>query len=146
MTEQEKIKQQMAQIQQDDTNLDYGKWSFEQRRANLPNDHSLWQQVRDRTLARQQSDNAETRRKYLAKLDDEKKARQAETDAQTDLELAPEKRRLQNEWLANNPTQTAADFEKKAWHLLKENLIEQRNADSLSAEIQRQKASGGYSL
>jgi hypothetical protein len=146
MTEQEKIKQQMAQIQQDDTNLDYGKWSFERRRAGLPTNHELWTDARDQTLARQKAENAETRRNYLAKLDDEKKARQAETDAQTDLELAPEKRRLQNEWLVNNPTQTAADFEKKAWHLLKENLIEQRNADSLNAEIQRQKASGIYSL
>jgi hypothetical protein len=142
MIEQEKIKQQMAQIQQDDTNLDYGKWSFEQRRANRPFSHELWLEVRDRTLQRQQSENSELRRKRLAKLDDEKKARQAETDAQTDLALAPEKRRLQNQWLVDNPTQTAADFEKKAWHLLKENLLEQRNADSFDAEVQRQKASG----
>ncbi len=140
----EQLKQQIAQSEQDNINLDFTKWSFEQRRANLPNDHSLWQQVRDRTLARQQSDNAEARRKYLAKLDDEKKAKQAERDAQTDLGLAPEKRRLQNEWLANNPTQTAADFEKKAWHLLKENLIEQRKTEAINAEIQS--AFGRYSL
>jgi len=62
------------------------------------------------------------------------------------LQLADEKRRLQNEWLANNPNQTAADFEKKAWHLLKENLIEQRRNDALSAEIQSAQASGRYSL
>jgi hypothetical protein len=141
MTEQD-IKQQFARSEQDNITLDYSKWSAQRIQAKLPNDHNLWQIERDRTLARQQSDNAEARRKYLAKLDDEKKARQAETDAQTEAELQPEKRRLQNEWLANNPTQTAADFEKKAWHLLKENLIEQRNADSLNAEIQRQKASG----
>jgi preprotein translocase subunit SecD len=140
MTEQEK--QQIAQAEQDIITLDFTKWSFQQRQANRPTNHELWQQERDRTLAKQQSENSELRRKYLAGLDEEKAERQRERDAEIDLELAPTKKRLQNEWLANNPTQTAADFEKKAWHLLKENLIEQRNADSLSAEIQRQKASG----
>ncbi len=140
MTEQEKIKQQMAQAEQDALNLDYGKWSFEQRRANLPNDHSLWQQVRDRTIQRQQAENSELRRKYLAGLEAAKAERQRERDAEIDLELAPTKKRLQNEWLANNPTQTVTDFEKKAWHLLKENLLEQHNADSLDAEVERQKA------
>jgi hypothetical protein len=140
MTEQEKIKQQMAQAEQDALNLDYGKWSFEQRRANLPNDHSLWQQVRDRTIQRQQAENSELRRKYLAGLEAAKADRQRERDAEIDLELAPTKKRLQNEWLANNPTQTVTDFEKKAWHLLKENLLEQHNADSLDAEVERQKA------
>jgi preprotein translocase subunit SecD len=138
----EQIKQQIAQSEQDIITLDFTKWSFQQRQANRPTDHELWQQERDRTLAKQQSENSQLRRKYLAGLDEEKAERQRERDAEIDLELAPTKKRLQNEWLANNPTQTAADFEKKAWHLLKENLIEQRNADSLSAEIQRQKASG----
>ncbi len=144
MTEQEKIRQSMAQTEADNINLDYTKWSFQQRRANLPYSHQEWEQVRERTLARQQSENVETRRKYLDGLEQQRKAKQAEMDAAIELELAPEKRRLQNEWLANNPTQTVADFEKKAWHLLKENLIEQRNADSFNAEIQRQKASGLY--
>jgi preprotein translocase subunit SecD len=146
MTEQEKINESFAQAERDAITLDFAKWSFQQRRANLPNDHSLWQQVRDRTLARQQSENAELRRKYLDGLEAAKAERQRERDAEIDLELAPTKKRLQNQWLVDNPTQTAADFEKKAWHLLKENLIEQRNADSLNAEIQRQAASGIYSL
>ncbi len=141
MTTKEEIEQSMWQIEADNTNLDYGKWSFERRRAGLPFTHEIWQNARDQTIQRQQSENSELRRKYLEKLDDEKKARQAETDAQTDLELAPTKKRLQNQWLVDNPTQTAADFEKKAWHLLKENLIEQRNADSFDAEVQRQAAS-----
>jgi hypothetical protein len=136
----EQTKQQIAQGEQDAITLDFAKWSFEQRRANLPNDHSLWQQVRDRTLARQQSENSELRQRYLSKLDEEKAERQRERDAEIDLELAPTKKRLQNEWLANNPTQTVTDFEKKAWHLLKENLLEQHNADSLDAEVERQKA------
>jgi preprotein translocase subunit SecD len=137
----EQIRQQIAQAEQDTITLDFTKWSFEQRRANLPNDHSLWQQVRDQTLARQQSQNSELRRKYLAGLESARAEKQRERDEEIDLELAPTKKRLQNQWLVDNPTQTASDFEKKAWHLLKENLIEQHNADSLSAEVQRQKAS-----
>lgn len=142
----DQIKQQVAQGEQDTITLDYGKWSFQQRQSKLPTDHDLWKQVRDRTLARQQSDNEAARQRHLAKLDGDRKAKQAEADAQTELQLAPEKRRLQNEWLANNPTQTAADFDKKAWHLLKENLIEQKSADIMNATIESQKASGRYSL
>jgi hypothetical protein len=142
----EQVQQQINQATQDATTLDYGKWSFEQRRANLPTDHNLWQQVRDQTLRRQQSDNEAARQRHLAKLAGDRKAKQAETDAQVEVELQPEKRRLQNQWLADNPTQTAADFESKAWHLLKENLVEQRNADIMNAEIQSQAASGRYSL
>jgi hypothetical protein len=145
MTDSE-LKQSIAQSEQDNITLDFTKWSAQRIQAKLPNDHDLWQQVRDRTLARQQSDNAETRRKYLAKIDGDRKAKQAETDAQIELSLAPEKKRLQNEWLANNPTQTAADFEKKAWHLLKENLIEQRKTEAINAEIQSQSATGRYSF
>jgi hypothetical protein len=145
MTDAE-IQNQINQATQDAITLDYGKWSFQQRQAKLPTDHDLWKQVRDRTIARQQSDNAEAGRKYQAKLEAAKAEKQRERDAAIDLELAPEKRRLQNEWLANNPTQTAADFESKAWHLLKENLIEQKSADIMNAEIQSQAATGRYSL
>ncbi len=65
----EQIKQSIAQAEQDIIALDYGKWSFQQRQSKLPTDHDLWKQVRDRTLARQQSDNAEAGRKYRARLE-----------------------------------------------------------------------------
>jgi hypothetical protein len=140
------LKQSISQAEQDAITLDFTKWSAQRIKAKLPNDHNLWQIERDRTLEHQQSENAEIRRKYLAKIDRDRNAKKAEAEADAEIELQSEKKRLQNEWLANNPTQTAADFEKKAWHLLKENLIEQRNADTLDAEIQRQKQSGRYSF
>ncbi len=143
MTDQE-LKQQISQSEQDAITLDYTRWSFQQRQLKLSDDHNQWQQQRDAVLRRQQSDNAQTRRKYLDGLEQQRKAKQAETDAAIELDLAPEKRRLQNEWLANNPGQTAADFEKKAWHLLKENLIEERKNEAINAEIKS--ASGRYSL
>jgi hypothetical protein len=145
MKDQE-LKQQIAQAEQDATTLDFTRWSAQRIHAKLPNDHDLWQQERDAVLSRQKSDNEAARQRHLAKLDDDRKAKQAENDAQIELSLAPEKRRLQNEWLANNPNETAADFEKKAWHLLRENLIEQRSADIMNATIQSQAASGIYSL
>ena len=140
----EQIKQQIAQSEQDNITLDYSKWAAQRRQAKLSDDHNLWQIERDQTLARQSSDNAEARRKYLDGLEIARNAKKAEADAQTEAELQPEKRRRQNEWLANNPTQTPADFEKKAWHLLKENLLEKKSADI--AEATKQQLAGRYSL
>jgi hypothetical protein len=141
----EQIKQQIAQSEQDAITLDYTKWSYARRQAKLSDDHNLWQTERDRTLARQRSDNAEARAGHHAKLEADRKAKQTETDAQTELELASEKRRLQNEWLANNPTQTPADFA-SVWHLLKENLLEQKKIEAMNAEIESQSATGRYLL
>ncbi len=143
MTDTE-ILDQYNQATQDAITLDYSRWSFQQRQAKLSDNHDLWQQERDRTLARQQSDNAQTRRKYLDGLEAAKAEKQRELDAVIELDLAPEKRRLQNEWLANNPNFTASDFEQKAWHLLKENLIEQRRAEAF--EIEKQRVASRYAL
>lgn len=145
MTDAE-IQTQYNQSTADNITLDYSKWSARQRERKLSTDHNLWQIERDDTLARQRSENAEARARHLNKLDADRKAKQSDADAQTEIQLQPEKKRLQNEWLANNPTQTPADFEKKAWHLLKENLIEQHNTASLEAEKQKQTATGRYSL
>ncbi len=143
MTNEEKIKWQTAQ---DQITLDYSKWSQQRTRAGLSNSHEMWQQERDDVLARQQNQNAELRRKYLDGLKDAKAEKQREYDAEIDRELEPQKQRLKREWLANNPTQTPNDFEKKAWIHLRQNLIEQRNNQSLEAELQSQRASGRYSF
>ncbi len=141
MTDEQKIKRES---EQDQITLDYSKWSFQQRQAKLSTDHDLWKQQRDAVLARWQSNNDETRRKYLAGLAAEKTAKQAERDKQIDTELEPTKQTLMREWLANNPNETAADFEKKAWQHLRTNLVEQRNNEAF--ELERQRASVRYSL
>jgi hypothetical protein len=145
MTDKE-IQQQVAQAEQDNITLDFSKWSFQQSQAKLDNSHSLWLVEKERVLAHQRADNAEIRRKYLAGLEEKKAAKQREDDAAIDAELANEKRRLQNEWLANNPSFTADDFERKAWVLLRENLLEERRTAALNAEIEACRASGRYSL
>ncbi len=141
MTDEQKIK---WQTEQDQITLDYSKWSFQQRQAKLSTDHDLWKQERDSVLARWQTNNDETRRKYLAGLENEKAAKQAERDTQVDAELEPTKQTLMREWLANNPNETAADFEKKAWQHLRTNLIKQRNNEAF--ELERQRVSVRYSL
>ncbi len=138
------LEQSIAQAEQDAITLDYSKWSFQRRQAKLSTDHDLWLAVEAETLARQQSENAEVRRKYLAKLEAAKAEKRRESDAELDRELEPQKQRLMRDWLANNPNFTAADFEKKAWHLLKENLIEQIKAEAFEAEKQR--LSSRYSI
>jgi hypothetical protein len=145
MTEKE-MQDDVNQARQDAVTLDYSKWSDQQRRAKLSTDHDLWQQQRDRVLARRQSENAEAGRKYRESLEAAKTERQREREAQIDRELEPQKQMLMREWLANNPTLTANDFEKKAWQHLRTNLIEKMKADALNAEIQNQKATGRYSL
>jgi hypothetical protein len=142
----DQIKHQIAQSEQDSITLDYTKWSAQRIQAKLPNDHNLWQFERDRTLARQQSDNAEAGRKYRATLQTAKDEKRREYDAEIDRELEPQKQRLKREWLANNPNQTASDFEKKAWAFLKGNLIEQREAAKMEHTKRQLSASGRYSL
>ncbi len=140
------LKQSIAMAQQDATTLDYSKWCEQRRQAKLSTDHPLWLTERDNVLARQQSDNAESRRKYLANLESARKAKKAETDAELDRQLEPQKQMLMREWLANNPNFSASDFEKKAWIYLRENLIEQRKAGAVNAELLAQQATGRYTL
>jgi hypothetical protein len=145
MTDKE-ILDQFNQTSQDNITLDYGKWSAQRRQAKLSDSHELWQREHDSVLARWQSDNAAVRRVYLDGLKAAKAEKRAEHDAEIDIQLQPEKKRLQNEWLANNPDETPATFERKAWHLLRENLIEQRQSESFQAELKAQLSTGRYSL
>ncbi len=143
MTELEKIE---WQTEQDQITLDYSKWSQQRTRAGLSNSHQIWQQERDDLRVRQQNQNAELRRKYLAGLEAAKAEKQREYDAEIDRELEPTKQTLMRGWLANNPTFSESDFEKMAWQHLRQNLIEQRTKEAFEAELQAQRASGRYSL
>jgi hypothetical protein len=143
MTELEKMQ---WQSEQDQITLDYSKWSQQRLGAKLSNDHNLWKEQRDDVLARQQASNAETRRKYLAGLEAAKAEKQSERDAEIDRQLEPQKIRLRNEWLANNPNLTEDDFESKAWHLLKANLIEQGEMDNREAMRNSLLKSGRYAV
>ncbi len=147
--EQQMAQQEMEtkwQTEQDAITLDFSKWSQQRTRAGLSNSHGLWEEQRDDVLARQQSANAETRRKYLDGLEAAKAEKQSQRDAEVDAELEPAKQTLMRGWLANNPDQTTGDFEKKAWQHLRTNLIEQQKTAVMEATAQQLRASGRYNL
>ncbi len=142
----EQIQQQYNQTMQDETTLDYSKWSNRQRQLKLSDDHDLWEQERDRVLSRQRIDNLTAKSRHLASLEAKRANERAAAAADIDRQLEPQKQTLMRDWLANHPGKTAADFEKNAWTLLRQNLVEQRENEIMQATIESQKATGRYSL
>ncbi len=147
MTEQQTA-QQMAD---DNITLDYSKWAAARRMASnrrnpLSTDHALWEQERDRVLSRQKSDNEHAKQEHLASLDRQRKFQAQTADAEKETRLTGEKLRLKNQWLADHPGMTAADFETQAWGLLKANLFADAEKADYQAALQEAAASGRYSL
>jgi hypothetical protein len=120
---------------------DYHVWFEHRRQAGLATDHETWKNEREAALARQKADNAAMRREYLARLEAQRADEQARYDSEIEASLAEDKTRLQNEWLANNPTLTAEDFERRTWNLLKANLIQERENAQMQVELQAARAS-----
>jgi hypothetical protein len=98
----------------------------------------LWQKERDYVMREQYTTNIETRRKYLAGLQEKKDAAARADERAIDAELLPKKLRLKRQWLADNPTFSEDDFEAKAWIHLRQNLVEEREEAGHVAEIKRQ--------
>jgi hypothetical protein len=89
--------------------------------------------------------NAETRKRYLdglqAKHDAERQRREAEQEAA----LAPTKERARRQWLYDHPEMTAADFEARAWPLLKANLLEDEREAAIQREMEAMRRRGSVS-
>ncbi len=143
MTDLEKM---TWQTQQDQITLDFSAWSQQRTLAGLSNNHDLWQDQRDDVLARQQAHNAETRRKYLAGLEAAKAEKQAERDAEIDQSLEAKKQQLMRQWLVDHPDKTAADFDKLAWTYLRQNLVEQGEADNRESVRNSMLKTGRYAV
>lgn len=116
---------------------------FKKERQAEHAEHLRQQEI---TAQNSRDENATLRANYLAGLEAAKAEKQAERDAEIDRELQPEKQRLMRQWLANNPSFTESDFEKKAWHLLRQNLVEQGEADNREAMRSSLLKSGRYAL
>ena len=97
-------------------------------------------------LARQQSENAATRQKYLNGLEAQKAEKQSEHNAEIDNALAAKKQQLMRQWLADNPDKNATDFDKLAWTYLRQNLVEQGETDNREAMRNSLLKSGRYAL
>jgi hypothetical protein len=141
---QEEIRKQHEQQLQNNITLDYTKWSFERRRRGLSTDHDLWQKERDYVMREQFTHNAETRRKYLAGLQEKRDVEARADERAIDAELLPKKLRLKRQWLADNPTFSENDFETKAWVHLRQNLVEERTDAAREAELKRQLSTFRY--
>ncbi len=140
------INQKLTHSEQDRVTLNFDLWSAQRRAQKLDGSHSLWQQEKQAVLSRWQAENDETRQRYLTSLNDEREAKAAESQAKIDAELEPQKQILKRQWLADHPGKTENDFNRKAWIHLRQNLVEQRDAEVMNANLKAARATGRYSL
>jgi hypothetical protein len=75
-------------------------------------------------LDRVKEQNERLHQEWKARLKAEEDRKRAESDAR--LELEPIKTREHRAWLVAHLTLTEADFEKRVWPLIKQNLVEDR--------------------
>ena len=97
---------------------------------------------------RRDAENSAARQKYLNGLESERKERQKAADQALDAEFEPKKRSLMRDWMISNPGKVEADFERLAWPLLRQNLVEQHR-DAMrqaSREESRRHLSGALAL
>ncbi|MEJ7862143.1 MAG: hypothetical protein WKF90_10985 [Pyrinomonadaceae bacterium] len=144
MLNENEIKEMNQVLQAVADTSEFHKWQDLRRTAGLSMDHESWEQARDSALWRQKAHAESGKRQRTANLEAERLTAQAKMDAEIELELASDKKRLQNQWLADNPNKTEADFNRQAWHLLKENLIAERADVQMEVEMRAVRASMDY--
>jgi hypothetical protein len=123
---------------------DFATWQYKRKQKNLLATHDEWVSHKQYNESESRRLNDEAKQRRRARVEAELRADKAQTQQTVELELAADKKRLQNQWLVNNPTQTPADFEKKAWHLLKENLVAERSDAQMEAEMRSARAEMDY--
>ena len=89
-------------------------------------------------------ENERLRDRYLAGLAAKRAADAAENDARLEAALAPERTRLERQWLADHPGHSAEDFRRRAWPQLRQNLGDERAAQHLEAEKAALRRTGMY--
>ncbi len=107
-------------------------------------------EAREETERREQAgrdrENSRVRGEYLAGLEAKKAEKRAAVDAEVDQAIAPERGRLEREWIANHPGKSGADFAKHAWPQLRPTIIEGREEAQREALRREMQASGRYAL
>ena len=99
--------------------------------------------------AQRQADAAENERlrnNYLAGLAAKRAADAAENEARLEAALAPQRDRLEREWLANHPDHSPEDFRRRAWPQLRQNLGDERAAEHFEEQKAALRRSGAYGL
>ena len=90
------------------------------------------------------AENQRLRDRYLAELAASRAAAQAEQDSRLEAALAPERARLERQWLADHPDLTPEDFRRRAWPQLRQNLGDQRAGEHFEAQKAALRKSGAY--
>ena len=92
------------------------------------------------------AENDAAREARIAKQRAEEAEREAQHQAEIDARLEPVKQRERRRWLYDHPDRTETDFEKKAWPLLRQNLIEEDEEQAKRELMDRLRRSSRYSL
>jgi len=99
--------------------------------------------------AQRQADAAENERlrnNYLAGLAAQRAADEAANNDRLEAALAPERTRLERQWLADHPGHSPEDFRRRAWPQLRANLGDERAAQHLEAQKAALRRTGAYDL
>ena len=99
-----------------------------------------------RKLEVQRAENRRAREAHRASLEAQQAAERRRHEAELDAELEPVKQRTKREWLASHPAATEADFERRAWPLLRQNLLEDRREQLIARTQEQLRQTGLYSL
>lgn len=100
-----------------------------------------------RVAAREEiaENEARLRRERERKIEQERQAQLAADEAEFDRQIGPEKVKLRRQWLSDHPSNTAADFEAKAWPHLRANLRDEAKQALVAASREALLRTGRYS-
>ena len=103
----------------------------ERRAFDEQKDRELQEQIARQEREAQEHERAkeESRRRWALKLETDREEQQRASEARLEEELAPDKARIQREWLANHPGKTPAEFDRFAWPQIRLNLVEDRRRE-----------------
>jgi hypothetical protein len=94
----------------------------------------------------QKRENEAVRKKRLAGLEARKEAKRQSDNEAIDRQLEPKRQYHCREWLAQHPGKSEADFNKQAWPLLRQNILEDDKRASAEAMKQALRQRGGYGM
>ena len=122
----------------------YGNYVTQQALARQRREREAWEEQQAEEQAERVRANTEARASYLAGLAKQKAEAARRQEAETDAALAPAKERARRDWLVSHPGQDAAAFEKVAWPLVRQNLLEDQRAAVIEATKAQLRNSGMY--
>jgi len=118
--------------------------TLEQSLARQRAEHEARQEEERAEQAERDRSNAATRKAYLDGLAAKREGERQTMEAKVDAQLEPEKTRARNEWLANHPGKSAADFE-QVWRAhLRPNAVQELERAKGEQVKARLRATGQY--